>query len=69
MPYTETTVIDISCDNPDCPGNTLDATSRLGWLFVTAEVYNASSTNHVFCCSDCVSMAAAAPSVFDPPPG
>ena len=49
----------IVCDNPACPGNTLDPANRLGWSFVTSEVYGEPSQSNVFCCADCLSAAAA----------
>jgi len=49
----------IKCDNPDCPGNTLDAGEREGWLFVSHEVYGDPTAQHVFCSYDCLSAASA----------
>ena len=55
MPVTQEIVLDIVCDNPACPGNTLDPTDRTGWTFVSAEVYGEPGTQHVYCCADCAS--------------
>lgn len=53
MPVEETTVLSISCDNPNCPGNDLDATNRTGWTFVNTEVYGQPGEQHVYCCAMC----------------
>lgn len=53
MPVEQTTVVTITCDNPDCPGNELDAHDRAGWTFVTSEVYGDPSRQHVYCCPAC----------------
>jgi hypothetical protein len=60
MPVVETMVLEITCDNPDCPGNTLDPTSRTGWIFISHEVYGQPSSSSVFCSSECVSAYALA---------
>jgi hypothetical protein len=60
MPLTETTTFTIVCDNPDCPGNSLDPGSRDGWVFVNSEVYGQPTQQRVFCSAGCVSRAAAA---------
>jgi len=60
--------LQISCDNPACPGNTLDPHDRTGWTFITAEVYGDPSGSYVFCCAACVSASSAsstAPAIFD----
>jgi len=44
----------ISCDNPACPGNTLDQADRQGWLFVSHEVYGEPTSQHVFCSYGCL---------------
>jgi len=53
MPVETTETLTISCDNPNCPGNTLDPAVRNGWLFVTSEVYGEPTQQNVFCCADC----------------
>ena len=58
MPVDEVTVLHIVCDNPVCPGNTLDPKERTGWLFVTSEVYGEPTQSNVFCSAECVSQAA-----------
>lgn len=60
MPVTETVVLQITCDNPTCPGNELDPADRTGWTFVSHEVYGQASKQNVFCSAECVSQAAAA---------
>lgn len=57
MPIEQEMVVNIVCDNPDCPGNELDPADRTGWLFVNSEVYGEPVQQHVFCCTDCVGMA------------
>ena len=59
MPVEETVTLHIVCDNPACPGNTLDPASRAGWLFVNSEVYGEPSQSHVFCSAACVSASTA----------
>ena len=53
MPTEQTTVVNIACDNPGCPGNQLDPHDRLGWTFVTSEVYGEPSAQNVYCCATC----------------
>ena len=53
MPVDKETILHIACDNPDCPGNTLDPTDRLGWTFISSEVYGEPTAQNVFCCPDC----------------
>jgi len=57
MPVETTETLNISCDNPDCPGNDLDPADRTGWLFITSEVYGDPTSQHVFCSAGCVSTA------------
>jgi len=64
MPVVEETVLHITCDNPTCPGNSLDPKDRTGWTFVTSEVYGEPTQSNVFCSAACVSAAAGA---ADPP--
>lgn len=60
MPVDQETVLNIVCDNPDCPGNELDPKNRQGWIFTSSEVYGETSVvQHVFCSTDCVSASAA----------
>lgn len=54
MPVDETTTLQITCDNPACPGNELDPASRYGWLFVTHEVYGEPTASSVYCSVACV---------------
>jgi len=53
MAVAEKTVLKITCDNPACPGNTLDPKDRLGWVFVSHEVYGEPTQSNVYCCSEC----------------
>lgn len=53
MPVESTVVLQIACDNPGCPGNTLDPGSRTGWTFVHAEVYGGAIVDYVYCCPAC----------------
>lgn len=60
MPITQTITTQITCDNPDCPGNDLDPADRTGWTFVTVEIPSAdplaqplTSSQKVFCSSGC----------------
>lgn len=59
MPVDETKTLNVTCDNPACPGNDLDPTDRYGWLFVNSEVYGQPTQQHVFCSAECVSAATA----------
>lgn len=50
----------VTCDNPDCPGNTPDPSERKGWLIQTSEIYGESIEQNVFCgwkCSAAHSLA------------
>ena len=58
MGIEEVSNLNITCDNPDCPGTKLDPTERKGWLFVTAEVYGEPSVQQVFCSYECASAHA-----------
>jgi hypothetical protein len=53
MPVTETAVLEITCDNPSCPGNELDPADRMGWTFVSSEVYGEPTQQHVYCSPEC----------------
>jgi len=53
MPVTSAEVLHIVCDNAACPGNTLDASDRNDWTFLTAEVYGLPTSSYVFCSSAC----------------
>lgn len=53
MPVDSETVLNIVCDNPACPGNSLSPIDRMGWTFVNAEVYGQPGTQFVYCCADC----------------
>ena len=61
MPVEQETVLTISCDNPDCPGHPdLDPADRMGWLFISHEVYGEPTAQHVFGNYDCLSAASGA---------
>lgn len=60
MPLTETTTINIICDNSECPGNTLDPTNRDGWLFISNQISGA-SYDHVYCSYTCVNTITSDP--------
>ena len=64
MPVEQTTEVNITCDNPDCPGNDLDAGDRVGWLFINSEVYGEPTQQHVFCSTECVNAATSDPALF-----
>src|SRR5947207_1686189 len=66
MPTESTTVVRVSCDNPDCPGNDLDPEDRLGWLFVSHEVYGEPTQQHVFCSYGCLGTAASLKPAVNP---
>lgn len=54
MPVDQTTTTNITCDNPDCPGNDLDPADRMGWTFTSVEVYGEpTAPPKVFCSADC----------------
>jgi hypothetical protein len=53
MPVKEATVVTITCDNPSCLGNDLDEHNRLGWTFVSTEVYGQPGEQHVYCSPEC----------------
>jgi hypothetical protein len=60
MPIEQEIKLKIKCDNPDCPGNTLDPESREGWLIVSAEVYAETQAGQfVYCSADCLSQHSA----------
>lgn len=58
MPIDQEVTVNIVCDNPDCPGNELDPADRMGWFFVSSEIYGQPTKQHVFCCGDCAAGAA-----------
>jgi len=59
MPVQATQVVNIVCDNPNCPKtSTLDPTKRDGWFFVTSEIYGEPVSTHVFCDGVCAAAAA-----------
>jgi hypothetical protein len=53
MPVEQTNVVVISCDNPACPGNSLDPNDRTGWTFISAEVYGQPTVSYVYCSAAC----------------
>jgi hypothetical protein len=53
MPVETVTTTTITCDNPACPGNSLDASTRDGWTFVNTEVYGEPGVQHVYCSAAC----------------
>lgn len=57
MTLESTEKLKIKCDNPECPGNTLNPEDRAGWLFVSSEFYGEPTQQHVFCSATCVSDA------------
>jgi hypothetical protein len=64
MPINQEIVTEVSCDNPNCPGNTLDPSTLDGWLVINYEIRDASSSQsaqNVFCSTDCLSAFSAAP--------
>jgi hypothetical protein len=65
LPVEQTVVLTITCDNPGCPGNTLDPAVRDGWMFVSREVYGAPPEQFVYCCAACSGTMQAVPV---PPP-
>ena len=55
MPVEETAVLNITCDNPNCPGHPdLDPAVRTGWIFVSHEEYGQPTAQHVFGSYDCL---------------
>ncbi len=69
MPATEVTTLQIVCDNPACPGNSLDPAVRTGWVFISSEVYGLPSSQNVYCCPDCASAISGAIFTGPPPDG
>jgi len=73
MPADADVTLTIACDNPSCPGNTLDPASRVGWTFVTAEIYGTQPVQFVYCCDECAgnlaSDLASYRAALPPPPG
>lgn len=64
MPVDETAVLNITCDNPDCPGHPqLDPADRTGWLFITSEVYGEPTRQSVFGNIGCLNAATHGPPV------
>ena len=53
MPVDQETVLNITCDNAACPGNSLPVDDRTGWTFVSTEVYGQVPTQFVYCSADC----------------
>ena len=61
MPVDETTVTNITCDNPNCPHTSdLDPSDRIGWLFVHREEYGQPTENAVYDSLECEGQHAAA---------
>ena len=62
MAIETTTVLAISCDNPECPGfpEEISGTSLTGWYLVTVEKYGESSQSYTFCCIACAASRASA---------
>jgi hypothetical protein len=72
MPIETTQVVNITCDNPDCPMESgLDPHDRTGWFFITSEYYGSESRQSVFCCDTCAAAGATNPDVefANPSPG
>jgi len=63
MPVEQANTVQITCDNPDCPGTDLDPADRTGWFFVTSEIYGQPTKQHVFCCKECAAAGAINPDV------
>jgi hypothetical protein len=60
MPSDMTVTHTIVCDNPACPGNTLDPGDRNGWLYVSSELYGEGPVvSHVYCSASCAGADAA----------
>jgi hypothetical protein len=53
MPIETVSAVNIVCDNPACPGNTLDPHDRVGWTFVNTEIYGQTGQQFVYCCAMC----------------
>jgi hypothetical protein len=72
MPVVETVTLTITCDNPGCPGNTLNPADRRGWTFVNAEIYGGAPVQYVYCSPTCAEAIGGAlellPPVELPPP-
>lgn len=58
MPIEESTVLNVVCDNANCPGNQLDPTTKDGWLIINHEVYGDPVMENVFCSYTCLGEAA-----------
>lgn len=62
MPITETSSVEIVCDNPACPNvnppEPLARNSMNGWLLITAEIYGQTSEARVYCSFTCAAVAA-----------
>jgi len=54
-----TTTYEITCDNPNCPGNDLDPTSHDGWIQMSAIIHQFDGTfpvippNNFYCTPSC----------------
>jgi hypothetical protein len=76
MGVSSTTVLEIICDNPACPGNDLNPESYEGWIQLTAQVtpvapvapegalpsplYFPIQSTAIYCSSSCASSVGAA---------
>jgi hypothetical protein len=60
MGVNESTVLEITCDNPECPGTTLPTDDRTGWVFISSEIYGEPTKQTVFCSYACVSAVTGA---------
>ena len=50
-PTNQETVLNVVCDNENCPGNELDPADRKDWIFVTMEVYGEPTMPQMVFCS------------------
>lgn len=57
MAVLTTVTLEVTCDNPACPGNDLDPTTTDGWLMATAPSYSGEpQPQMIFCSPSCYSI-------------
>lgn len=57
MGVEQTTAITVTCDNPACPGNSLDSTTTNGWIEASSLLHGSTfiQASGIFCSPACAS--------------
>ena len=55
MGVEQTTTITVTCDNPACPGNSLDSSTVDGWVEASSLIHGSVSASGIFCSTSCAS--------------